>query len=209
LEVVLSLIQFYQIPLKEKWVDKDQFERIVLGNPTDRDLQQLHQADFGTPSWPLHVGNFGAALWSELAYERAQFPYWLIEPELLADVQDVERNPGSAVFQAARRLEMLVRSLDPALSGMSGQDLINRALGEGRPFEPKGTTASERQAWAHLFRGVIGAIRNPEGHRDQQLKIKDAVGQIFTVNTLLRKLKADFPDRFQQEEESSPVDEEY
>lgn len=91
----------------------------------------------------------------------------MIEPELLDDIKDLERKPGSAVFQAARRLEMMVRSLDPSLTGFVGQDLINQAMSEGRPWEPHGEAASERQAWANLFRGIVGAIRNPEGNRDQ------------------------------------------
>jgi Protein of unknown function (Hypoth_ymh) len=208
LAVVLSLIQFYQIPLKEKWVEARQFERIASGHLTARDREQLHQADHCSPSWPSHVGDFGSHLWAQAGYETAQFPYWLIEPELLGDVKDVERNPGSAVFQAARRLEMLVRALGPYPAELVGQGLINQAMGEGRPFEPKGATASGRQAWAHLFRGAMGAIRNPEGHRDQQLKLEDAIGQILTVNMLLRKLKQDFPNTFQKEEPTNREGEE-
>ncbi len=208
LAVVLSLIQFYQIPLKEKWVEARQFERIANGHPTARDREQLHQADHGTPSWPFYVGDFGSRLWAQAGYETTQFPYWLIEPELLGDVKDIERNPGSAVFQAARRLEMLVRALGPYPAELVGQALVNQAMGEGRPFEPQGATASERQAWAHLFRGVMGAIRNPEGHRDQQLKLEDAIGQILTVNMLLRKLKQDFPEKFRKEEDTNSEDEE-
>jgi hypothetical protein len=66
---------------------------------------------------------------------------------------------------------------------------------------------NERLAWTHLFRGVVGAIRNPEGHRDQQLSLEDAIGQILTVNMLLRKLKQDFPDHFRQAAPSSGADE--
>lgn len=210
LDVVLALIQFFQIPLKEKWVEADQFERIASGYPTTRDYEQLHEPDHCTPSWPSHLQDYeyrGHVLWTDLPRETSQFPYWLIEPELLDDVKDIERNPGLAVFQAARRLEMVVRSLDPSLAGLIGQDLINQAMREGRPWEPHGEAASERQAWANLFRGMVGAIRNPKGHRDQQLSLKDAVGQVFTVNMLLRKLKADFPDHFRQAEPSSGADE--
>ncbi len=207
LEVVLSLIQFYQIPLKEKWVEARQFKRIASGHPTARDREQLHQADHCAPSWPFHVGDFGSRLWTQAAYETAQFPYWLIEPELLGDVKDIERNPGSTVFQAARRLEMLVRALGPYPAELVGQELINQAMREGRPWEPHGEAGSERQAWTNLFRGVVGAIRNPEGHRDQQLKLEDAIGQVLTVNMLLRKLKADFPDHFRQAVPSSGADE--
>lgn len=198
LAVVLSLIQFYGIPLKEKWVEEDQFERIANGHPTARDCRELHQADHGAPSWTLYQGDFDTHLWAQVGnqFETAAFPYWVIEPELLNDVKDFERNPGIAAFQAARRLEMLIRAFDPSLAELTGQDLVNRALGRGRDFEPKGATISEGESWAHLFRGVVGAIRNPEGHRDQQLKKEDAMGQILTVNLLLRKLKADYPDKF-------------
>ena len=211
LDVVLALIQFFQIPLKEKWVEADQFERIASGHPTTSDYEQLHEPDHCTPSWPSHLQDYeyrGHALWTDLPRETSQFPYWLIEPELLGDVKDIERNPGSAVFQAARRLEMLVRALGPYPAELVGQALVNQAMGEGRPFEPQGATASERQAWAHLFRGVMGAIRNPEGHRDQQLKLEDAIGQILTVNMLLRKLKQDFPEKFRKEEDTNSEDEE-
>ena len=199
LAVVLSLIQFYQIPLKEKWVKVEQFERIVHGHPTERDCQQLHQADFGAPSWPYCCRDFGTYLWAQTRYETTQFPYWLIEPELLNDIKDLERNPSSAVFQAARRLEILVREMGAFSADLTGQKLINEAMGNGKIWEPHGATADERQAWANLFRGAVGAIRNPEGHRDQQLKLKEAIGQILTLNMLLRKLKQDFPEKFLEE----------
>jgi hypothetical protein len=208
LAVVLSLIQFYQISLLEKWVNSDQFERISNGYPTARDRIQLHQPDFGAPSWPFYEGDFGSELWSQAEYETAQFPYWLIEPELLDDIKDLERNPGGAVFQAVRRLEILLRDIGAYPAERIGQSLVNEAMGTGRPLEPHGATPDERIAWANLFRGVIGAFKNPESHRDQQLKLEDAIGQILAVNTLLRKLKQDFSDTFQKEEHTSSEGEE-
>ena len=89
------------IPLKEKWVEADQFERIANGYPTTRDCEQLHHADHWAPSWPSHLQHYeyrGYVLWTDLPRELSQFPYWLIEPELLSDVKDIERNPGLAVF---------------------------------------------------------------------------------------------------------------
>src|SRR6266566_996673 len=111
LAVVLDLIEFYQISLLEKWVDPDQFERIANGHPTDRDRQQLHQPDFVAPSWPFHLGHFGSDLWLQIPPETSQFPYWLVEPELIEDIRNLEQNPGIAVFQAVRRLEILLRNM--------------------------------------------------------------------------------------------------
>jgi len=210
LRVVLALIQFFQVPLKEKWVEADQFERIANGYPTTRDCEQLHQADHCAPSWPSYLQDYerrGHVLWTDLPRELSQFPYWLIEPELLGDVFDIEHNPGLAVFQAARRLEMVMRSFGPYDARLTGEPLVNEAMGTGRLFEPHGATPNERLAWANLFRGTVGAIRNPEGHRDQQLSLEDAIGQVLTVNMLLRKLKADFPDHFRQAASSSEADE--
>lgn len=98
LAVVLALIQFYRIPHKEKWVKVEQFERIADGHSTLRDCEQLHQADFCAPSWPNYQCDFGPYLWAQAGYETSQFPYWMIEPELLSDVQDFEQHPGNAVF---------------------------------------------------------------------------------------------------------------
>jgi len=207
---VLSLIQFYQIPLKEKWVKREQFERIASGHPTARDREQLHHADFGAPSWPYFQQDFGAELWAQAGYETAQFPFWLMEPELLQDIKDLERNPGIAVFQVVRRLEIIVRTIGEYPAKLIGKPLIEEAMGEnerGR-LKPLGATEDERQAWFSLFRGVIGAFKNPESHRDQQLKLEDAIGQILIINTLLRKLKQDFPDKFRKEEHTSSEEDE-
>ena len=169
-------------------VEADQFERIADGYPTERGCEQLHQADFRTPSWPSYLQDYehkGHPLWADLPRETSQFPFWVIEPELLNDVKDLERHPGSAVFQAVRRLEIIVRNIGEYPAKLVGKPFIEEAMGEserGR-LKPHGATEDERQAWFSLFRGAIGAFKNPESHRDQQLKVEDAVGQILAVNT--------------------------
>ncbi len=133
-----------------------------------------------------------------------------MEPELLQDIKGLEHNPGSAVFQAVRRLEIIVRTIGEYPAKLIGKSLIEEAMGEserGR-LKPLGATEDERQAWFSLFRGVIGAFKNPESHRDQQLKLEDAIGQILIINTLLRKLKQDFPDKFRKEEHTSSEEDE-
>lgn len=209
LAVVLELIEFYQIPLQEKWVDPNQFERIADGYLTADDLQQLHQPDFGAPSWPFHKGNFGLELWSQLPRETSPFPYWLVEPELIEDVKTLEQNPGIAVFQAVRRLEIIVREIGEYPARLIGKPLIEEAMGESERahLRPHGATEDEQLAWFNLFRGVIGAFKNPESHRDQKLSLEDAIGQILTVNTLIRKLKQDFPEKFQNEDQTDDEEE--
>jgi hypothetical protein len=210
LSVVLALIQFYQIQLLEKWVHADQFERIANGYPTEQDCQQLHQPDFGVPSWPLHQREFGSELWVQISHDTSQFPFWLVEPELLEDIRNLEQNPGIAVFQAVRRLEIIVRNIGEYPAKLVGKQLIEEAMGESERghLRPLGVVEDERKAWFDLFRGAIGAFKNPESHRDQKLSLEDAIGQILTVSMLVRKLKQDFPEKFLKEDQTSDADEE-
>lgn len=211
LAVVLELIQFYGVPIREKWVDTEQFERIADGYPTESDLEALRQADMGAPSWPMELRSYGSGLWRALGNVMPeQFPYWLLEPELLTDVKGLEQDPAVAVFRTVRRLEILIRGMGPFEASLVGQDLISRALGgKSGQFPLMGSTDSEAQAWEQLFRGAIGAFKNPHSHRDVKLSVQDAAGQIFAVNMLLRKLKKDHPDKFTRTKtnlESTPVE---
>lgn len=196
LAIVLELIQYYQVHLVEKWIEKAQFNRIADGFPTERDRQQLHHADYGAPSWPLHLDDFGSELWAQLPLKA--FPHWLLEPELVADVKGVEQDPDSAAFRAVKRLEVIIRGMGGYAADLLGEKLINTAMGSQGSFQPLGATESERQAWASLFRGAMGAFKNPQSHRDVKLSMEDAAGQILAVNLLIRKLKRDFPKSFKK-----------
>ena len=210
LELVLELIQFYRVPLKEKWIRAvNQFERINSGYPTERDMRDLHVDDHWAPSWPLHVGKFGPYLWSEaLGGESGPFPYWLLEPELVECVQGIERDPASAVFQATKRLEVIVRQIGGYGADLVGEALINEAmLGKRAKLVPHGATAGEVQAWASLFRGAIGAFKTPLSHRDVNLTVGDATQRVLTVNLLIRALKSDFPEKFPKDDETDEIDE--
>jgi hypothetical protein len=199
---VLDLIAFYAIPLKEKWVTPEMFGRLTSGFPTNRDLVALHQADFGPPSWPLHRGNFDDLTWQALAFERPeQFPFWLLEPEILAEVKVFDADPESAVFRAVQRLDILVRQLGSYEPRLVGEGLINQAMGRDGAYAPHGATEAEVLAWANLFRRAVGALKYPQSHRDVNLSRQDAAGQIITVNLLVRKLKQDFPEKFRETED--------
>jgi hypothetical protein len=196
---VCDLIELYEIPLQEHEAGDAQFERIAYGYPTEQDLEQLRHAG---PASYYHLRSlardFGRQLWQD---EPPRFntpvPYWVMEPELLGDLKDIQRSPGSAVFQVARRLEMLMRDAAGLPAMVSGELLIHTALGQHKPLEMKGTTAHETESWVHLFLGVLGAFKEPLNHHDQPLGLEDAIAQILTINLLLRKLKQDHPERFQ------------
>jgi hypothetical protein len=202
LAVVLDLIQFYRVPLSEKWVDEERFDRIADGFPTERDVKELHQQDHVAPSWPLYQGEFGPKFWVDL-YPGGPwaFPYWLMEPELMEDVRGAEQDPDGAVFRAVKRLEVILRQMGDYDASILGLDLVNKAMGNQGQFVPHGETESERIAWANLFRGAMGAFKNPQSHRDVKLSEFEATEQILAVNLLIGKLKHDFPDRFPHREE--------
>jgi hypothetical protein len=198
LALVLSLIQFYQIPLQKRWVALDQFERIAHGHPSEEDLEQLQHADDDGPDSPYILRALGEQLWSQDLFFTSPVPYWLMEPELLDDLKEIEHDPGIAVFRVARHLEIILRDIGGFPAQLIGKDLINQAVSPGKPFEPHGITPSESEAWAHLFRGVIGAFKNPHSHRNQPLTREEAIAQALTIDLLLRKLKRDYPEKFPQ-----------
>jgi Protein of unknown function (Hypoth_ymh) len=203
LRFVLNLIEFYQIPLKEEWFeDVKQFERINEGKLTERDRKALYEPEYFAPGWPEYASECRKNLWHDAGRDVAQsFPFWLLEPEIVEYAKGIGKDADNVVFRAVKRLEVIIRELGGFDAHLLGENLVNEAMGAGKPFAPHGATTSEVQAWANLFRGTVGAFRNPQSHRDVKLSIEDAAAQLLTVNWLIRKLKADFPEKFMTEEE--------
>lgn len=210
LRFVLNLIEFHQIPLKEKWIkDVKQFERINDGNLTEHDRKALHEPDYWAPSWRMYASEYRGNLWHDAVPDAAQaFPFWLLEPEITKYARDLGKDADSVVFRAVKRLEVIIREMGGFDADLVGKDLVNVAMGTGKPLAPHGATDSETLAWANLFRGAVGAFKNPQSHRDVKLGIEDAASQLLTVNLLIRKLKADFPEKFKAEDDESEDDEE-
>jgi hypothetical protein len=197
---ICDMVQFYEIPLQEIWLKDDQYERIVFGHPTNEDLEYVrHHADPADAYNLLTLSQFRRQLWHErMPGFHTPVPYWMIEPELREDLKDIERNPDLAVFQVARRLEVIIREVCQLPAMVTGELLIHAALGGNKPLEPKGATTHEAESWVHLFQGIIGAFKEPHSHRDHPLKREDAIAQILAINLLLRKLKQDHPEQFQK-----------
>ena len=114
--------------------------------------------------------------------------------------RELEQDPDHAVFQAVKRLEIIIREIGSYDAGLIGVALITEAMGKQGALRPRGATEDEAEAWFLLFRGAIGAIKNPQSHRHVHLTLREAAAQILTVNLLLRKLKTDFPERFNRDD---------
>lgn len=196
---VLDMIQLYGIPLQEYWADREQFRRIAQGYPLEEDFQQIQQgAKPISYRNQMSLSEFDKQLWHDepMITMRTPVPYWMIESEIRDDAKEIEHSPSHAVFQAARRLEVILRTTCQLPELVTGELLLHQALGEGKPLKLKGATTYETESWFRLFQGVIGAFKEPHNQREQPLTRDDALTQILTINLLLRKLKQDHPDKF-------------
>jgi hypothetical protein len=197
------LIALYQIPLFQKQVDEHLFRRVVRGRITDEDLQELriHEAvgnNLGR-SYPYTLSHDKQHLW--LYFQHPPIPYWMIEPEFYEEVRDLPDHPADTVFKVVRRLEMIIRDVCQLPALVTGELLIQSALGEKKPLELRAETGLEVDAWFCLFRGVIGALKEPHNRSEQKITEEEALEQIMTVNMLLRKLKYDYPKKFPTKDE--------
>lgn len=71
------------------------------------------------------------------------------------------------INQATQVLEERVRRRAPSLGDLTGVALVNRAI-RSDPTESQirfSENPSEQEGYANLFRGVVGAFRNPSHHR--------------------------------------------
>lgn len=195
---VCDLLRLYGIPLQEHWAEREQFDRIAYGYPTEDDLEQLHQALPVVPSHLLSLTEFERQLWREEPRFAAPFPYWLLEPELVEDAKEIRQSHSRAVFQVTRRLEMIIRKVCALPESVAGELLLHTTLSEKKPLELYGSTTYEVESWFHLFQGMIGAFKEPHAHSEHPLSRSDAIAQILMINHLLQKLKRDHPDVFEQ-----------
>jgi hypothetical protein len=201
---VVRLIEYLQIPLTLKKVrNSEQFDRINDGRGTERDWRQIRSSDEAPLYWQdVEPYDIESASPTDFRGDQETFPYWLLEPEMLSVTHDFLRDPDGAVFNATRRLEIIIREKAGLDESAYGVQLVERALGEAGVLTPLGATLSEIKAWTELFKSVMGAFRNPQGHREVALSAQAAVQQIVTVNMLLAKLKKDHPDLFALEHPS-------
>lgn len=137
---------------------------------------------------PDEFPNFAAArtIPSEIIHESIRTRVWS---------NFVRGNYASAVFEAARQLEVSVRTTAGLGNDVVGTDLMRQAFRPNNgPLTDMNTEAAEREAMAHLFAGFYGAYRNPLAHRD--INIDDpieAMELVMTVSHLLRIVDARRP----------------
>ncbi len=92
----------------------------------------------------------------------------------------------TAVFQAFKEVEVLVRYTGGYASTDLGVDLMRKAFNKDNgPLTDMSTPVSEREALAHLFAGAIGSYKNPSSHRHVKIDAEEAVEMIILASHLM------------------------
>lgn len=110
-------------------------------------------------------------------------------PVLSTGSQD-EKNWDTAMRNAGVVLEERLRDV----GGITDQNLVGRALvnavfGDSGTLTGKFNVSSERVGYRDLFAGVVGAVRNPSGHRFVDPSPEDGAATLLFINLLLKELE--------------------
>jgi len=95
----------------------------------------------------------------------------------------------TAVFQAFREVEVLVRSASGYEDADLGVSLVRKAFEPGKgPLTDKDSVVAEQEALAHLFAGAIGSYKNPTSHISIAIEAVEAVEMLILASQLLNQL---------------------
>ena len=94
---------------------------------------------------------------------------------------------GPAVFEAFKQVEVTVREAGGYNKEDIGVNLMGKAFNENTGnLTDQNQHPDEKQARLFLFRGAIGAYKNPGSHRDVEITAEEAAGLIVFASHLLR-----------------------
>lgn len=97
----------------------------------------------------------------------------------------------TAVFQAFKELEVLIRDTGGYSPQDYGVDLARKAFDEkGGPLADMRKPPSERQALAHLVAGALGSYKNPHSHRKVKVGAEEACEMIVLASHLIKIVEA-------------------
>lgn len=117
-----------------------------------------------------------------------------IDKELSSRCRDLfkaEDHFDRAVNQATLILESRIKSKFPELVGMSGLPLVSKAINPD-PSIAKivfSANGSEQEGFANLFKGIIGAYRNPTHHKIESIERRRSIQICGFIDNLLKALE--------------------
>jgi len=86
-------------------------------------------------------------------------------------------------------LEERLRSIGGIGGESVGRDLVNKVFGKNGVLAEQFDSESEREGYRDLFAGIVGAFRNPSGHRLVDPNPHEGGAYILFVNLLLSHLE--------------------
>ena len=93
-----------------------------------------------------------------------------------------------AVFAAMHSVEVALREASGLDAGKYGDGLVTYALRPDGPFAIDASTPSETEAFLQLFKGAIGAFKNPASHRVVQYDDPAEAADIVHLADLLLRI---------------------
>jgi uncharacterized protein (TIGR02391 family) len=114
-----------------------------------------------------------------------------LHPRIAEDVRAefLQGKFETAVFTAMREVEIVLREKTSAPPPKDyGQDLVNYAFGSRGKLVDAFDASAEEQAIGHLFRGAIGAFKNPPSHRRVDFDDPTEAAEIVLFASLLLRI---------------------
>jgi hypothetical protein len=196
--LAISLIRSMDIPIHEVVYSEEAFERLCNARLTKKDISVLKDPMGWSPFWSSYLrerhekalenGN----LWNEVrdVDDRIleKMPRWVLSPPLFNITSTFDKDSSSVIRTAALILEETVRKLSSLPSNQYGMQLMGNAFSKDGPLRFNREDENVADAWALLYKGFIGAIRNPLSHRLSNLKPYESLGYIMLCDLLLRQL---------------------
>ena len=125
-----------------------------------------------------------------LAFNRSNLlPKAMLHPAIAHKVWStfLRGDYDTAVFQAFKEVEVLVRSAAGLPTESLGTDLMRKAFDASNgPLTDTESPMAERESLAHLFAGAIGSYKNPQSHRTVNIGPEEAAEIIILASHLLR-----------------------
>ena len=94
----------------------------------------------------------------------------------------------AAVFTAMREVEIAARERSGADQDAYGQALLGQAFGKGGKLIDAASADAEEHAVANLFRGALGAFKNPPSHRRVDFDDPTEAAEIVVLASLLLRI---------------------
>jgi len=161
------------------WLER---ESLIVADPLNQDRDWVIVTERGK-----RLASSAAAL---EAYRRgAYLRKEVLHPGLLEHVYAtfLRGDYDTAVFQAFKQVEVLVREAARLPQELIGTDLMRKAFNPDRgPLSKLGGHRSEEQALSDLFAGAIGWGKNPPSHRNVEIPADEAAELIMLASYLLR-----------------------